>query len=579
MSDKYISRDNLELAIDGLKVGMTPNWNENDKNASGYIENKPFYTEYGVIVDNYSGSGKRPKCNFVVGNVYDVIWNGVTYKGLVCHTDGEYNSIGGDGYPFYIDNDGGNGFYVAPESGFTVSILGDIVHQLDEKYIPDDIARVEDVEEVFTSFADSFDESINNLETTLNNKISTNTTNITTNRNNISALTTKVNKNTEYMMVYDNLTYTIPLSSSSAIDIAYGNGKFVCTAGNFKSAYSSDGITWKTSTMPSVSGPGSILNYGRIVYGNGKFVAVGYNGAVAYSTDGITWKAASVPYSSKYWSGLAYGDGKFVATAHSGTVGTTYISEAIYSTDGITWKAASNMPRGDFWDNIAYGNGKFVAITLSSGSTMGAYSTDGITWNSITLPASEWHSIAYGNGKFVCTKATSNKVIYSEDGITWNYSDNKQLDNKVYYRSITYCNDRFIVPTNSDMLTYSEDGITWMHTTIQSLNNRQKVIYGDGKFISIASNIVNCSYDGINWSGTIAQNNKDIADKVKDLVLPISTNAQVGQLLSVKAVDENGKPTEWEAVDPFVLTDESAGTKYKLSVADGKLTMTEVASE
>lgn len=60
--------------------------------------------------------------------------------------------------------------------------------------------------------------------------------------------------------------------------------------------------------------------------------------------------------------------------------------------------------------------------------------------------------------------------------------------------------------------------------------------------------------------------------------VPVPTTAQVGQLLSVKAVDENGKPTEWEAVDPFVLTDESTGTKYKLSVSDGKLVMNEVAS-
>lgn len=144
MSEKYISRDNLELVIDGLKVGMTADWNENDKNEFGYIENKPFYTEYGVIVDNYSGKGKRPKCNFVAGNKYDVIWNGLTYKGLVCHTDGEYNYIGRDGYPFYINDDGGNGFYADPESGFTVSIFGDVVHQLDEKYIPDSVARVEE---------------------------------------------------------------------------------------------------------------------------------------------------------------------------------------------------------------------------------------------------------------------------------------------------------------------------------------------------------------------------------------------------------------------------------------------------
>jgi hypothetical protein len=167
LNEKYISRDNLELVIEGLKVGMTPNWEENDKSAVGYIENRPFYTEYGVIVDNYSGSGKHPRCNFVVGNTYDVIWNGRTYKGLVCHTDGEYNFIGGDGYPFYIDDDAGDGFYINPESGFTVSILGDIFHQLDEKYIPNSIARVNDV-------VSAMDETVEIVNQTVTKKMDAN---------------------------------------------------------------------------------------------------------------------------------------------------------------------------------------------------------------------------------------------------------------------------------------------------------------------------------------------------------------------------------------------------------------------
>ena len=59
---------------------------------------------------------------------------------------------------------------------------------------------------------------------------------------------------------------------------------------------------------------------------------------------------------------------------------------------------------------------------------------------------------------------------------------------------------------------------------------------------------------------------------------PDFSSAEVGQVIVVKTVDANGKPTEWECIDPFVLADETTGTKYRLSVSDGKLVMTEVIS-
>jgi len=48
----------------------------------------------------------------------------------------------------------------------------------------------------------------------------------------------------------------------------------------------------------------------------------------------------------------------------------------------------------------------------------------------------------------------------------------------------------------------------------------------------------------------------------------------VGQYFKVSSV-ANGKITGIEAVDPWILSDEATGIKYKLSVVNGKLTMTE----
>lgn len=64
--------------------------------------------------------------------------------------------------------------------------------------------------------------------------------------------------------------------------------------------------------------------------------------------------------------------------------------------------------------------------------------------------------------------------------------------------------------------------------------------------------------------------------------IPLPSTAQVGQMIMVSRVDENGVITAVKAVDEDVfhqLTDVNTGKKYRLTVVDGNLTMTEVASE
>ena len=55
--------------------------------------------------------------------------------------------------------------------------------------------------------------------------------------------------------------------------------------------------------------------------------------------------------------------------------------------------------------------------------------------------------------------------------------------------------------------------------------------------------------------------------------------AQVGQTIVVKSVDENGKPTEWECVDPWVMTSSTEGStkQFKITIDDsGTLTIAEI---
>lgn len=61
--------------------------------------------------------------------------------------------------------------------------------------------------------------------------------------------------------------------------------------------------------------------------------------------------------------------------------------------------------------------------------------------------------------------------------------------------------------------------------------------------------------------------------------IPVVQSAQVGQAVVVKAVDENGRPTEWETVDPWVITSSTEGStkQFRLTIDDeGVLTATEI---
>lgn len=73
-----------------------------------------------------------------------------------------------------------------------------------------------------------------------------------------------------------------------------------------------------------------------------------------------------------------------------------------------------------------------------------------------------------------------------------------------------------------------------------------------------------------------------IEEKLVPTTIPRIINASVGQTIVVKSVDENGKPTEWEAVDPWVMPSSTEGSnkKFKLTIDDnGAITISEIIEE
>ena len=136
---RYLTKDSI----------ATPDLVQNDPAAPDYIKNRPFYKEIKTveILSNYTSTDynsdePKPVCTIVLGQKYNVVWNGELYENIICvdldgcHTIGD-RSI----HPFAIDNDGGNGLYITTDDAeYTVSIsmVQEVVHKLDAVYLPDE---------------------------------------------------------------------------------------------------------------------------------------------------------------------------------------------------------------------------------------------------------------------------------------------------------------------------------------------------------------------------------------------------------------------------------------------------------
>ena len=133
------------------------------------------------------------------------------------------------------------------------------------------------------------------------------------------------------------------------------------------------------------------------------------------------------------------------------------------------------------------------------------------------------------------------------------------LRNNVHYHSVFY---RIIMKTDGSVETRPH---THVVTLSQDDGTNDVVIYhGD----DLAPIIVDVSENTFtldpNWVAPIES-------------IPTPAVASVGQIIAVKTVDENGKPTEWETIDPWVITSPN-GTQFKLTIDnEGILSATELA--
>lgn len=139
----------------------TPNWNESNPEADGYIKNKPFYDEIAdkTVISNvtlqvYDG---EPAYNpfllneIIEGQIYTITWDGAEYECKAYIAQGPNfpslgngmigGSSGGNGEPFFITIYYGDVMVFGADGEHTISIStsAEIIKKLDAKYLPDEV--------------------------------------------------------------------------------------------------------------------------------------------------------------------------------------------------------------------------------------------------------------------------------------------------------------------------------------------------------------------------------------------------------------------------------------------------------
>lgn len=191
MSDSYkvyASKDYVDNKIEESRV--QPDWNQNDPTAADYVKNRTHYEGMTTVVfaDNVTvetADGRESENPFtmdeiVEGQTYTITWDGTAYECVAYIAEGpntpslgngELAGVsGGNGEPFFITVFEGATLVFANTGTHTVSIsaVQEGIAKIDEKFIPDTIARKSDLEGIdggVTSWNDLTDKPFGEMET------------------------------------------------------------------------------------------------------------------------------------------------------------------------------------------------------------------------------------------------------------------------------------------------------------------------------------------------------------------------------------------------------------------------------
>ena len=260
------------------------------------------------------------------------------------------------------------------------------------------------------------------------------------------------------------------------------------------------------------------------------------------------------------------GEGAFSLNRKNGSTVGQYSFAAGYRTTaslyasfaaGETTTASGNSSFAIGYNTTASGNSSFAAgySTIASGGYSFATGR-GTTASGNSSFATGWGAIASGNRSFATGENTTASGDYSF-AAGW-----------------------------QTVASYLASFVAGKYNVVDTSNKYVHII-GNGSGSTSRSNAYTLDWSGNGWfAGDVFVGGSSQDDGIKLLktgeAIPIPSTASIGQVLVVKAVDENGKPTEWEtvdAVDAMVVSSSTPDStkKFKITVDDsGTITATEI---
>lgn len=132
----------------GSGGGVQPDWNQNDSTAADYVKNRPIYSETKeIVIENVTNAPLEGFPAFAVGDTVTVKVDGVEHS-LIAQDNGKGFAFIGDNPETLFGGTGefgwviGDGRFIAIEA-HTVSYLGEVVHKLNAKYLPESVFKID----------------------------------------------------------------------------------------------------------------------------------------------------------------------------------------------------------------------------------------------------------------------------------------------------------------------------------------------------------------------------------------------------------------------------------------------------
>ncbi len=258
-------------------------------------------------------------------------------------------------------------------------------------------------------------------------------------------------------------------SRGNVTKVVFSNSRFVLVAD--RPFWSSDGITWNSTTGGTWLGSASAL-----AFGNNQWYSLGSLGDNFSNDNGATWTASGQSTNCRF---LIYAFNLWI-TMRS----TTTISTATTAAPGTWTSRQTNAGAARF---CAFGNSRLVIA-----STNGAWwtSTNGTAWTSIaTLTTNQYNHVEYLNNLWIMS-GTNSAILSSTDSVTITIRNGQTQNlNFVGYNNSTWMvvGERGSLLVNSDIrqnpqsitsltLTYV-DYVGGVYVTIGNTNNTTSPLF------------------------------------------------------------------------------------------------------